>query len=509
MRITILFVLAILSLYIDKNIPDTTFAGFEDDIDYSFSLDTNEQRLALLNLYNMTSNSQWNNNWDTSSTMFNFWGVCYDTPTGSPYCLCNTPCVPAIACVSTIDMDGTWSTINCCGPDHLGDGCSQGGGNNLEGTLPENINLPQLKRLILSFNNLNGEIPDFQGIENLEWLVLSCNSFNSIADFQNLPKLTELYIYKNFLNSLPNFSNLGSLEKLLAHRNEISGTIPNFEALFNLRELRLYGNKFEGTIPEFQNSPLLADLRIYENNFTFEDFLPNWDALCNISNVKADTMNLAFESIIYSDIPDSCSFEIDLSFDDTVSSNVYYWFKDGIPFDTIYGNNKLSFSKISLADDGVYSCRITNDTVTPKFDLVLETGAITVNVCESGKLSIDTVLCIGDSLKVNGITYNENNLEGKQILPGSSINGCDSILWINISYLEEAEAGPENIISCQDSIFLMTNLPDFTNGEWTTNSSANIQNPFNPDTWVYQLEEGSFEFYWTLIKRLNKIFESA
>ena len=49
-----------------------------------------------------------------------------------------------------------------------------------------------------------------------------------------------------------------------------------------------------------------------------------------------------------------------------------------------------------------------------------------------------STLCAGDSLVVNGTVYNEANPEGTEVLPGASVNGCDSIVNISLNFYPPA-----------------------------------------------------------------------
>jgi gliding motility-associated-like protein len=53
-------------------------------------------------------------------------------------------------------------------------------------------------------------------------------------------------------------------------------------------------------------------------------------------------------------------------------------------------------------------------------------------------LSIEQTLCAGESVTVNGNQYDETNPAGTEILLGASVNGCDSTVQINLSFLQPA-----------------------------------------------------------------------
>jgi gliding motility-associated-like protein len=52
---------------------------------------------------------------------------------------------------------------------------------------------------------------------------------------------------------------------------------------------------------------------------------------------------------------------------------------------------------------------------------------------------LDTLLCDGDAIFINGTLYDQSNSSGSELFPGISINGCDSLLNINLSFLPPVE----------------------------------------------------------------------
>ncbi len=43
-------------------------------------------------------------------------------------------------------------------------------------------------------------------------------------------------------------------------------------------------------------------------------------------------------------------------------------------------------------------------------------------------------LCTGSSITVNGTVYNQSNPTGTEVLPGASVNGCDSTIFVNLTF---------------------------------------------------------------------------
>jgi gliding motility-associated-like protein len=60
---------------------------------------------------------------------------------------------------------------------------------------------------------------------------------------------------------------------------------------------------------------------------------------------------------------------------------------------------------------------------------------INFNVNPQRKKLIDSDLCEGDSLIINGITYDSSNSKGQQIIPSTTIFNCDSIIDIDLNVL--------------------------------------------------------------------------
>jgi gliding motility-associated-like protein len=51
----------------------------------------------------------------------------------------------------------------------------------------------------------------------------------------------------------------------------------------------------------------------------------------------------------------------------------------------------------------------------------------------------ERTLCAGEEIMVNGQVYNEDNPSGLQVLPGEGALGCDSLVQVNITFLQIAE----------------------------------------------------------------------
>ncbi|HNL39990.1 MAG TPA: gliding motility-associated C-terminal domain-containing protein [Saprospiraceae bacterium] len=61
---------------------------------------------------------------------------------------------------------------------------------------------------------------------------------------------------------------------------------------------------------------------------------------------------------------------------------------------------------------------------------------IDLEVIAGGEGMLADSLCPGDFVMINGVRYDRNNPGGMEILPGASFNGCDSVLMIDLHFRE-------------------------------------------------------------------------
>lgn len=270
--------------------------------------------------------------------------------------------------------------------------------NNLGGSIPDFYNLSALEYLLLSQNRLSGTVPDFSNLPLLEYLDLSDNRLTgALPDFTNLARLSGLSIRQNkILDSLPNLSNLPLLTSLDAAENLFIGSLPDFDSLPLLTYLNLRGNRFTGSIPSWRGCPLLEQiivrqnqlegrvpvfaaatrlqlLRLEDNSFTFEDLTPGYNFLLAKINGNATTSTLLGFTYRNQDsvgqiqevtLTSGATYTLDLGVDAGVTSNVYYWYKDGVFIDSVIGSNQYTITNFQAGDAGQYNARITNTTVT-------------------------------------------------------------------------------------------------------------------------------------------------
>ena len=61
---------------------------------------------------------------------------------------------------------------------------------------------------------------------------------------------------------------------------------------------------------------------------------------------------------------------------------------------------------------------------------------VQLNILDSVKSKYEKQYCVGEQVSINGTTFNENTPTGQLIIVGGSKNGCDSIIDVNLSFLD-------------------------------------------------------------------------
>ncbi|KAK4751918.1 hypothetical protein SAY87_020716 [Trapa incisa] len=143
------------------------------------------------------------------------------------------------------------------------------GHQNLQGTLPENLNaLDKLERLELQFNSISGVLPTLSGLSSLQVLMLSNNQFTSVPPdfFAGMSSLQSVEMDNNPFNSwqIPlSLKDASSLQNFSANSANITGGLPDFfggEAFPSLTLLHLAMNDLQGGLPSTLASSQIQSL---------------------------------------------------------------------------------------------------------------------------------------------------------------------------------------------------------------------------------------------------------
>lgn len=282
---------------------------------------------ALIALYNSTDGVNWNNNdnWlDNSQPVSNWYGV-------------------------TV-VNNHVTSIN------LGD-------NNLYGNLPSEIgDFPELTELLLWTNNLTGSIPPQIGdLTNLVHLDLAPNGFSGSipSEIGNLTNLEILWLNQCGLSgTIPqSFQNLVNLQELHL-QGAIFGTFPNYPAWAN--------SEFSGDFPDLTALPL-THLSIQDNFFTYDNIDDH--LLTYINNIQDFQYSPQLTQDTEQTVPFTPGDDITLTMSDmpipsgingsSFAPNTYQWYKNG---NEITGASALTYTitNVQNTDEGIYVGKITN-----------------------------------------------------------------------------------------------------------------------------------------------------
>jgi len=355
--------------------------------------------------------------------------------------------------------------------------------NQLSGSIP-NFQLPELQSIDLANNNLSGAIPAFN-LSNLMELGLANNKLTGTIPTLNTPKLAWLRLNNNALTgNIPNWT-FQDLQGIYLQSNNLSGTLPDLK-LNDLRHFNIDSNALQGSLK--QNFPNLWEINLANNKFTnltdlaspslgqaifhnnqfsgklnsgfsqyvnleklrFENNKWTFEALLPISTYLNDKKgSYSPQEFIYPDTIIKANagkaLEIDLVIDASVKDNTYTWLKEGKPFKTLTGNNKLLFSTLQLSDTGNYQVFITHPNLK---NLTLSSKNIKIQIpCSPTQSVRNDTISAGTSLSFAGQTISK---EGPYIGRFSSVQGCDSTVTLNLVVRPVINAVPMSFIeSCK------------------------------------------------------------
>ena len=270
-----------------------------------------QDSLALVDIYNATNGSNWNNstNWLIGKAK-TWYGVDVDT-------IANR--------VIQLDLDN----------------------NNLTGYIPSSIgNLTLINEIHIYNNNLTGNIPQTIGrLTHLNWIEAQNNQLSGILtdSICRLTNITAIHI----------------------GNNNFTGKVP--DSLNQLPHLNTFGinnNQFD-RLPDFSaiTNAWIADYEVENNHFTFGDIEPNMLLGSFVCSFCLQYYAPQFDSIndlIDTTIQENSVFEMHCNIGG--QHNIYQWTKDtvAIPLAT---DSVLVINNVALSDSGVYSCRVTNSVV--------------------------------------------------------------------------------------------------------------------------------------------------
>ncbi|MEL6864041.1 MAG: gliding motility-associated C-terminal domain-containing protein [Bacteroidota bacterium] len=288
--------------------------------------------------------------------------------------------------------------------------------------------------LCIQINWLSGQLPgEIGSFSRMRYLQLDNNSLSGSIPMEigRLSNLTIVFLDDNeFTGVLPDsMGRLVKLETIFLDNNQLSGPIPQgFTNFSNLQALDIFNNHFD-SLPDLSGLNIQWNrFTIYRNAFTFDDILPNNTFALNGRYVPQDSFFV--QSTV--NVPTGTYYEIDLGIDRGVSNNQYQWYKNGLPYGPVSNSNTLVFDAIDWTDAGVYHCQVTNPDANL---LTLYSRATTLSVfCGTSTNIVDDVLCEGEQVFIHNQWYDENQATGTHLLAGQDQYGCDSIIDVQLQF---------------------------------------------------------------------------
>ncbi|AUI69290.1 leucine-rich repeat domain-containing protein [Beggiatoa leptomitoformis] len=262
-------------------------------------------------------------------------------------------------------------------------------GFDLVGTVPEDLDLPELTTLSVGYNALEGTIPNFTHLPKLESLSLTTNAFTgTIPDFDNLPALKTLNLSDNQLTGqIPDFHFLPNLTSLSLQQNQLTGSLVDFSNLPKLSRLSVANNQLTGTIPDFQHLPELTRLIISFNNFT--GTLPNFNNLPKLTQLYVPYTQLSGELPTLDKLPKLTTF---YAYNNQFSGNLPSFDKNAELTRLNVSNNQLTGT-------------LPDFTTTPKLShIVLNNNKLTGELGDLSYLTeLTTLFIAGNSITTQAI----------------------------------------------------------------------------------------------------------
>ena len=139
---------------------------------------------------------------------------------------------------------------------------------------------------------------------------------------------------------------------------------------------------------------------------------------------------------------------------DTYSSNVI--------FDNATSSQQITLcvTNGNLADDElneneVYTISIDSVVVANSMCSYIIGNQLTVNTFENATGILTGTYCLDSEVMVGGDVYNQGNPTGTSILPNASVNGCDSIVAVSLVFEDQAIGNFEATLCNGDSILVV------------------------------------------------------
>ena len=270
--------------------------------------------------------------------------------------------------------------------------------------------------------SISGQGPfscDFS-VQELDGIILAQNTLT------NENNLSQLYICNDQLSI--GFSNdtlnIGDTDSLLIILENVEGAFCDSELIDTVLISSLPQNVFN-----LDTSICILDTLVINGQ---EFFLGNSTYIDTLDGIRCDSF-----------------ININVSFDDADTSFV---------------------NEIICAGDSInlFSTWFSETYTSDEFTVSNATGCDSVFVVDvsfypSANTVIDTTLCSGDFIIVDGDVYDESNLMGMTVLEGASVNGCDSTVVVMVTYANDINVIRNDTLCAGEIIMIGGNTFDESN----------------------------------------------
>ncbi len=334
----------------------------------------------------------------------------------------------------------------------------------------------------LNSSGLTGDIPiELSLLTELQELKVSNNCLTGTipTEFEDLVNMRQLWIDGNELvGEVPEeLCNMEDLTVFFLDENNLTGTFPFcFNNLNGLGTIDMFDNCFD-SLPDLTGALSLTTgkLRVYNNKLTFDDLLPNIDDIATFYSPQ-DSVCVELDTTVQT----GTVFNLSLGIDAGITTNSYQWYRNGVPFGPPNNSNTLVFDPVSFAAAGVYHCQVTNPAM-PLLTLQSRSKTVTV-VCGTSSFEFVEDVCSGFEIDFGGVTYDEGNPTFMTTLSGADQFGCDSIINIQLTFSTPPPTPLDTILCPGESITVNGTVYDEANDSGL--ESFGIPDQFNCDSSV-------------------------
>jgi hypothetical protein len=135
-------------------------------------------------------------------------------------------------------------------------------------------------------------------------------------------------------------------------------------------------------------------------------------------------------------------------------------FATRIPLDTAYLNNTYCSNQSLLIGNQIFDPSSPSGTVIlpgASSDGTDSVIIVSLKFLQPAEINLNTTICVGDTVWVNGTAYHANFYLGEETVEGGASNGCDSIIHINLGFYPTVSDFQATI--CEGDTILINGTP--------------------------------------------------